>query len=283
MKILVTGATGFIGRHVIRQLLGCEHRIISTARTVESQENLFGKTSQIKFIPADLKAQKENWFSYFEEPDVLIHLAWEGLPNYADMYHFETNLPRQFQFLKNLAQNGLQDITIAGTCFEYGMRSGPLIETMRTEPANPYALAKDCLRRFMEQIQNHIAFDLKWIRLFYMYGPGQRSNALIPQLERILENGDAVFNMSGGEQLRDYLPVEKVAEYIIKIAIQNEVTGIINCCSGTPISIRKLVEDYLESRGEDIQLNLGYYPYPEHEPMAFWGDATKLNTILQKE
>ena len=283
MKILVTGATGFIGRHVIRQLLDLEYTVIATARSEESQEDLFEESDQVKFIPADLHTPKGNWFTYFEEPDALIHLAWAGLPNYTDIYHFETNLPRQFRFLKNLVENGLSEMTITGTCFEYGIRSGSLTETMQTDPANPYALAKDCLRRFMEQLQNHRVFDCKWIRLFYMYGPGQRSNALIPQLDRAFANDDAVFNMSGGEQLRDYLHVKNVAEYIIKIAIQNEVTGIINCCSGTPISVRKLVEDYIESRGGDIRLNLGYYPYPTHEPMAFWGDATKLNTILQKE
>ena len=88
--------------------------------------------------------------------------------------------------------------------------------------------------------------------------------------------------MSGGEQLRDYLPVEKVAEYIVKISMQDKIRGIINCCSGKPISIRKLVENYLSEKNASIELNMGYYEYPDYEPMAFWGDNKKLMKILDK-
>ena len=88
--------------------------------------------------------------------------------------------------------------------------------------------------------------------------------------------------MSGGEQLRDYLPVEKVAEDIVKIAMQNKVNGIINCCSGIPMSIRKLVENYLAERQKKIYQDLGYYLYSDYEPMAFWGDVDKLNMAFSE-
>ena len=114
-----------------------------------------------------------------------------------------------------------------------------------------------------------------------MYGKGQNPKAILSQLDRALENGETIFNMSGGEQLRDYLPVEKVAEYIVKIAMQNKVNGIINCCSGTPVSIRKLVENYLEKKHKSLHLNLGCYPYPDYEPMAFWGHTKKLKMALE--
>ena len=67
-----------------------------------------------------------------------------------------------------------------------------------------------------------MTFDCKWIRLFYMYGEGQNPNSLLSQLQTALQNGDQEFNMSGGEQERDYLPIEKVAEYIVTIALQNK-------------------------------------------------------------
>ena len=82
--------------------------------------------------------------------------------------------------------------------------------------------------------------------------------------------------------MRDYLPVEKVAEYIVKISMQDKVSGIINCCSGVPVSIRKLVEDYLEKKQKSIHLNLGYYSYPDYEPMAFWGCDKKLQIALKE-
>jgi len=115
-----------------------------------------------------------------------------------------------------------------------------------------------------------------------MYGEGQSEKSLLSQLETAIKKGEKRFNMSGGEQLRDYLPVEKVAEYIVAIALQDKVKGIINCCSGKPLSVRKLVEKYLEEKGYCIELNLGYYPYPDYEPMEFWGNNTKLQSVLHQ-
>jgi dTDP-6-deoxy-L-talose 4-dehydrogenase (NAD+) len=103
----------------------------------------------------------------------------------------------------------------------------------------------------------------------------------LEQLKTTLIRGDKIFNMSGGEQLRDYLPVEIAAENIVKITLQNKLQGIINNCSGKPISIRRLVEEYLKTNEKNIELNLGYYPYATYEPFAFWGCINKLKIFAQ--
>jgi nucleoside-diphosphate-sugar epimerase len=228
-------------------------------------------------------ADERNLFDYFEKPDALMHLAWQGLPNYKASFHIDQNLFPHYHFLKNLITNGLKNVTVTGTCFEYGMQSGCLSEEVPTKPANAYALAKDSLRRFLETLQTEQPFSLKWARLFYMYGPGQSPNSLLRLLERAIVAGEPVFNMSGGEQLRDYLPVETVATYLCQIAEQTQITGAINCCSGQPISVRRLVEEHIKTLNAQISLNLGHYPYPDYEPMAFWGDNTKLKKITGKE
>ena len=279
MKVLVTGATGFIGNYVIKELLKYSHDIVATSRDLDKASNCEW-FPQVQYIPCDLNVVQENFFQFFQQPELLIHLAWEGLPNYNDLFHLEKNLFSNYRFLKNMLEHGLKHLIVTGTCFEYGMKCGALSEDMETKPDNPYGLAKDTLRKFLEQWQKKIDFKFKWVRLFYMYGKGQSPNAILSQLDKALEKGEADFNMSGGEQLRDYLPVEKVAEYIVKIAIQSKVHGIINCCSGTPISMKKLVEDYLAKKQKSIHLNLGYYPYTDYEPMAFWGDSAKLSKIL---
>jgi nucleoside-diphosphate-sugar epimerase len=280
MKILVTGATGFLGNYVINELIKLDnHIVIASARDIKKAKQLewFEK---VNFIQADLNDVKDNYFEYFKQPDLLIHLSWEGLPNYKDLFHFEHNLFTNYFFLKNMLEHGLKDLSVIGTCFEYGMQNGCLNEGLETKPITSYGLAKDTLRKFLEQLQLKIDFNLKWIRLFYMYGEGQNPNSILSQLETALEKKETTFNMSGGEQLRDYLPIEKIAEYIVKIALQSQTTGIINCCSGKPISIRKFVENYLIEKKQQINLNLGYYPYSNYEPMAFWGDASKLELCL---
>lgn len=281
MKVLVTGASGFIGNYVIRELLNQKHEVVASCIEPEKAKS-YQWFSQVEYIRHDLDVAEKNLFQFFKQPDLLIHLAWAGLPNYWDLFHLERNLFSNYWFLKNILEHGLKDLLVAGTCLEYGMQSGALDEDMETKPNNPYALAKDTLRKFLEQLQKKIDFKLKWVRLFYMYGKGQNPNAIIPQLEQALKNGETKFNMSGGQQLRDYLPVEKAAEYIVKIALQNDVTGIINCCSGIPISVEELVRNYLKKKRKSIHLNSGYYPYPDYEPMEFWGNVTKLNKILDK-
>ena len=282
MKILVTGATGFIGSHVINELLKYDHQIIIAVRNKNSVKHLQDKIKVIEFDLDNLQSNK-NYFSESGKPDLLIHLAWQGLPNYKEKFHLEKNLPSHSAFLKNIVSNGLQNLVVTGTCFEYGMKEGCLSEEMESDPQNPYALAKDKLRKFLEELQKQNSFNLKWVRLFYMYGKGQNPNSLFSQLETALQKGDKVFNMSGGEQLRDYLPIETVAEYIVKIALQNKINGIINCCSGVPVKVKTLVENYLKKNNKKINLNPGYYPYADYEAMAFWGDDKKLKKILTNE
>jgi len=282
-KILVTGATGFIGNYVVEKLLQLGYPVIATSahKTKAIEYNWFTK---VVYIECDLNNVDDNinYFVFFNKPDALIHLAWQGLPDYSESFHVRNNLPVHFTFLNNLISNGLKDITVAGTCLEYGLIEGCLRENMDTNPAIPYAIAKNELREKLQKLPVR-SFSLKWIRLFYMYGKGQNPNALFSQLDKALENGDPVFNMSGGEQVRDFLPVEKVADYITRIALQDTLTGIINCCSGKPITIKEQVKNYLNERDKHIHLNLGYYPYTTYEPMNFWGDNSKLKSILSND
>lgn len=104
-----------------------------------------------------------------------------------------------------------------------------------------------------------------------MYGKGQNPKSILAQLDAAIDRHDITFNMSGGEQLRDYLPVEEVAKQLLQI-FRGDKNGTVNVCSGKPISIRRLVEQRIQERNSSIRMNLGYYPYPEFEPMAFWGE-----------
>ena len=279
LKIAVTGASGFIGRYVLAELARQQVDVVAVTRDAA---RLAGAGLPGRIVEMDMAAPGADCFDRLGRPDVLIHLAWDGLPNYKSLHHFETELPRQFRFLRAMVEAGLPSLLVTGTCFEYGMQSGALPEDLPTQPTNPYGFAKDALRRQLEFLKAVKPFNLTWARLFYMYGEGQPASSLWPQLKNAVLRGERSFNMSGGEQLRDYLPIQEVARLIASLARRQGDAGCVNVCAGKPVSVRSLVEGWIKENGWVIGLNLGHYPYPDYEPMAFWGDRRRLDAILKQ-
>jgi len=268
MNFLVTGASGFIGQHVVQTLLNEGHDVTVITRDPDNIQ-CHDWADSVDVIAQDLNGTDYDF--YIADDTILIHLAWEGLPNYHDTIHFEKNVPSSFRLIKHCVEKGVKKVLVTGTCFEYGMRNGPLSADLQPDPQNAYAIAKDTLRKNLECLQRAMPFTLHWARLFYMYGPGQNPKSILALLDTAIDNGDEIFNMSGGEQLRDYLHIHDVARGIYDLAIGDQ-QGCFNICSGKPISIRRLVEDRIKERGASITMNLGHYPYPDYEPMAFWGE-----------
>ena len=282
MKVLVTGATGFVGRHLVEVLLGRGFEVRAVSRNAVTAASM-PWIDAVEYVAADVHAEELNIVALTEGVDALAHLAWPGLPNYQALFHFEHNLMADYRFIKRAVEAGVSQVLITGTCFEYGMQSGPLSEHTEPRPGNPYGLAKNTLRLFLENLQQVQPFTLQWARLFYLHGAGQNPNSLLAALERAVEAGDEHFNMSAGEQLRDYLAIEQAGAYLASILQQRDFNGVINCCSGQPVSVRALVEKRLQERGVSLSLNLGHYPYAAHEPMAFWGCSDRLQKLLSKE
>jgi dTDP-6-deoxy-L-talose 4-dehydrogenase (NAD+) len=276
MKIAVTGASGFVGRAVMAALQRRGIAAVGCARAAADAPAASGH----RFMAMDLHDAPLDAFEQLGRPDTLIHLAWSGLPNYRSLHHIDPELPAQYRFLRGLVNSGLVSLLVAGTCFEYGMQSGPLDEDLPARPDNPYGFAKDALRRELEFLRTMQPFALTWARLFYLHGEGQAETSLLPQLRRAVAAGEPAFDLSGGEQLRDYLPVAEAADLLVALALARRDAGVVNVCSGRPISVRRFVEDRVREHGWTIELRFGRKPYPDYEPMAFWGDRRKLDGIL---
>jgi dTDP-6-deoxy-L-talose 4-dehydrogenase (NAD+) len=278
MKVVVTGATGFVGRHIVDALLARGHSVVAVARD-EKKAQAMSWFKRVEFVQCNIHEDFSALLRAESLPNAIIHLAWPGLPNYRDFFHISKNLPADLAFLEAAVKSGVSQLLVAGTCLEYGMQYGPLTETMETKPTTPYGLAKDALRKSLQLLQLETPFLLQWMRLFYMYGEGQNSKSLLAQLDHAIDEKQTVFNMSMGNQLRDYLPIQAVAANFVLALETPNIGGVINCCSGRPTSVVDLVQQRCRERVSDIKLNRGYYPYPDYEPMAFWGVADKLASL----
>jgi nucleoside-diphosphate-sugar epimerase len=281
LNVLLTGATGFVGQHVAEALLAKNHKITIIIRNIEKARS-FSWFHKVEIIKCDLHKEDPAFiFNQKVKFDALIHLSWPGLPNYKNYFHIEVNYPADLHFLTHAARSGISQIMVAGTCFEYGLQNGEMKEDQETKPIIPYAFAKDSLRKSLEFLQQENYFILQWMRLFYVFGKGQNRNSLLAQLDTAISEKKDEFKMSSGKQIRDYLPIEKVADYFT-LALENpQICGVINCCSGDPISVLDLVKNHIALKGSNIKLKTGHYPIATYEPISFWGSPGKIKSFKE--
>lgn len=280
-RVIVTGGSGFIGIQVCARLAVEGWQVHAWMRGRTNLEVLSGfdgiECRQIDiYDEAAVRAALQE-----AGAKEMIHLAWGGLPNYLSCHHMDTELVQQIRFMRNVIEGGIERLTLTGTCFEYGAREGELREYMQCRPTNPYGYAKLALLRYVEFLRREMPFSYRWLRLFYMYGEGQGEKSLYTLLRAAYAHGDASFDMSAGHQIRDFMPISEVIARITALHLAEVPDGIYNVCSGRPISVRQLVEGWITEWGYDVRLNLGKFPIPSYEPLAFWGSASKTEAALK--
>ena len=280
MKVALTGGTGFIGQHVRKLLAKSSHEVSLVLR---DQAKISELGANEKFVIADIREDRSDWFDYLSRPDVLLHLAWGGLPNYLDSYHFDVELPSQVKFLNNLIIGGLCQLVVTGTCYEYGLTSGALVESQETNPNTPYGIAKDLLRRELFEIQLRQNFELTWARIFYPYGDGQSEMSIYSQLRAAMTSGDQQFKMGSGKQVLDFISVEKVASTLVSLTTRCAGVGVVNIGSGEPQSVLDFVKDQIQVLGAQLEPLVGALPDRNFESQAFCADTQKLHGLLLLE
>jgi nucleoside-diphosphate-sugar epimerase len=264
---IVTGATGFVGSYITKELIKKNYNVIILVKNIKKAKKIFNK-KKVKIILFNIKNLTEN----FDIPknSILIHTAWINVRKINSNDHLKINYPKSYLFIKNCINKGLKDVLVIGSCYEYGLKYGPITASTKTKPNSKYAIAKDKLHKSLRLLQNKKKFNLIWCRLFYLFGDGQDKHSIISKLNIALFEKKKVFNMSLGEQLLDYLHVKIAVKKIINLLKKRE--GIFNVCSGKPISLRRLIEETLLRKKKKIKLNLGYYKYRKNDSLAIWGN-----------
>jgi len=234
--------------------------------------------------------KKENKFDLLDQntwkyllnssPKTVILLSWPGLPNYNESFHISRNLPLFSKLIEKLINSGCQNIIGAGTCYEYGLQNGALKETDTVNPINSYAKAKDSLMRKMQLICTSNSVRWVWARIFYPYGIEQNKNSLYPSLINSINKNKLYFDITSGNQLRDFISSDQVAKNLLYLSSSSEAKGIFNCGSGDPLSIFDFVQRIIKEKKSSIQIRRGKFPERKDEPKSFWADMKKFNTLI---
>lgn len=280
MKVVLTGATGFVGSQLARLALSQGHAVIAIVRPGSDRRRILDVEGRITFIErdlADLPAIEARLAA--ERPDLCLHMAWRGWYNsQATVEENLTSLALSLEFMRVVAKLGCPRFVSAGTCFEYDMTFPLLSETTPTPPHDLYGTCKRAFLDIAEQFSLVTKLEIAWTRLFYSYGPYQDPGRLVPAIVLALLRGEPAAT-TDGEQVRDYLHVEDVASAIWHVA-QSRFTGAVNIASGQPITVRALVSEVGRLMGKADLLRFGALPYRQDEPMAIRADASLLRERL---
>lgn len=277
MKIALTGASGFIGMHVRKVLSETNHSVCLICRSANKIRDFWPRESVME---VDISETIANWYMYIGEPDVVIHLAWGGLPNYSDQFHLETELPIQTYFLSNLVKCGLKNLIVSGSGFEYGDVSGSLSESNIPIPSSAYGIAKDILRKNLTELQKIYEFKLTWARIFHAYGDGQSRFSLLSQLEAAVKSMQEIFVIQDCSRMLDFTPVEEVSEVLVRISELDEDIGVINVGTGFPTSIIDLVNNHIRENGWKIKVHCLPQNEGNRKSNSYWANTQKLKKLL---
>jgi dTDP-6-deoxy-L-talose 4-dehydrogenase (NAD+) len=273
MKIAITGGTGFIGRPLVEELVRQGHEVVVASRNFEQLN-----TESVRFVHLNIGKDDKEFLDVVSGFDALIHLAWTDLEDYESDSHINSTLPDHIQFLNTCIDIGIRKFVIAGTCQEYGIQEGAVSEETLAQPQTKYATAKDSLRLFLSQkIEEMPNLKVSWIRIFYVFGPGQSKRSLIGQLSNAIDSGKSHFSMSEGSQLRDFIHVFDVARILSLAVLDEEAPPIINACSQAPQSVYNFVTEQIANFSSQIKLERGALNRPRYEPANFWGVSDYLS------
>ena len=192
------------------------------------------------------------------------------------------DLSAHYYFLTALIDGGLKQLAVMGTMHEVGYWEGAIDENTPCNPISMYGIAKDALRRSMMLYAQQKDVVFQWLRCFYILGDDMRNNSIFGKLLRAAEEGKTTFPFTTGKNKYDFIEVDKLADLLVSSVVQSEVTGLINCCTGHPVSLAERVETFIKEHHLDIKLEYGAFPDRPYDSPCIYGDATKMNIIMKR-
>lgn len=273
MKILVTGANGYLGIGVVKQLLNDGVKVIAT---------------DFKTDRVDDRAQKMNCdlfsiddpYTYFGTPDVVIHMAWrDGFVHNADSHI--NDLPKHHDFLLKLFKSKVKNVAVMGSMHEVGFWEGSIDEKSPCNPMSLYGISKNALRHDVEYMAKTYKKAYQWLRGYYIVGNTPYGSSIFSKLYKAASvEGKTEFPFTMGLNQFDFINYEDFCIQVAAAVEQDEVNGIINICTGRPEKLADRVERFIKENGFTIKLKYGAFPDRPYDSKAVWGNSQKIERIL---
>ena len=274
--VLVTGAGGYIGRYVVSSLLDMGYEVIAAARRPD------GIDPRARLIVRDIFTDDEDLYRTMGAPEIVVHMAWKDGFVHNSPEHLQ-NLPLHYHFLREMLESGAKRSVVMGTMHEIGYYEGAIDENTPPKPLSLYGVAKNALRQACGiMLNDYPGAELLWLRAYYIYGDDERNHSVFTKIKEADRRGDASFPLNSGKNKYDFIRVDELGRQIAAASVQNRITGIINCCTGRPIPLRDMVEEYIRTEKLAIRPVYGAFPDRPYDSPAVWGDSTKISDIMSR-
>lgn len=273
MKILVTGANGYLGQGIVQEILKNGHEVVATdistqnvdERAVRKECNLF---------------EVEEPYEYFEKPDVLLHLAWrDGFIHYSDT-HID-DLPKHYKFIQKMAKSEIKTITVMGSMHEIGFYEGSIDENTPCNPESFYGIAKNALREITKLCCQKNDKTFQWLRGYYIVGNSEYGSSIFSKITSAAKERKKKFPFTMGLNQFDFIDYDEFCMQVVATVLQSEINGIINICSGRPEKLADRVERFIQENKYKIELEYGTFPDRAYDSKAVWGNDSKIKAILK--
>ena len=275
LRVLVTGANGYIGKHVVSALLD------KGAEVLAADISLSDVDSRAVKLESDVFRDTEKLLESAGKIDVFLHLAWrDGFMHNSDSHMLY--LSDHYRLLMTVIASGVKQIAVMGSMHEVGYWEGPIDENSPCNPMSMYGIAKDALRRALFQMTKGQDVVVQWMRGYYIMGDDERSSSIFGKITRAEKEGKEEFPFSTGKNRYDFITVQELGKQIASVVTQKEVQGIINCCTGVPVSLSDQVNRFIQEHGYRIRLKYGAFPDRPYDSPGVWGDSTKIREIMEK-
>lgn len=275
-KILVTGAAGYLGTGIVKQLCDDGFKVISACHSNSSGVD---KRSIIK--KCDIFKLNEP-FVELDKPDILLHLAWRNGFVHNDESHI-VDLPKHYEFIKKMVDSGVKKVVVMGSMHEVGFFEGCIKEDTPTNPESLYGIAKDALRNITRLIclNQHVTFQ--WLRGFYIVGNSNCGSSIFSKITAAEKRGESLFPFTSGQNQWDFIDYDLFAKLVSATVEQDDIDGVINICQGRPEKLADRVEKFIKDNNYRITLDYGKFPDRPYDSKAVWGDDTKIKEIMKKK